>query len=62
MSNPLTLDDFNKRILEPAIQAFEKKTGKTRQQLIAEYDKGLEPHRRVMKWAREMALKNGSAD
>jgi hypothetical protein len=53
----ITLEDYTQRIVEPTIQALEKRTGKTRQQLIREYEAALKPHRRVMAQVRKQALR-----
>lgn len=49
----ITLKDFAERIMEPSVQALEARTGKTRQQLLAEYEAQLEPNRHLMREIRD---------
>ncbi len=44
----MTLKDYAERILEPSIQRLEAKKGKSREQILAENEALLEPHRKVM--------------
>lgn len=48
----MTLEEFNRRILEPSVDKFLAERGQTREEFIAECDHALKPHRAVMHWAR----------
>lgn len=52
-----TPEEFDAQILKSMIKGLEAKTGKNRKQLTAEYDRVLEPHRRLIASVREAALK-----
>ena len=56
----LTLDDFAKQIVEPMVQALEKKLGKSRKELLKQFDRELEPHRRLMEQVRREAGGDGA--
>lgn len=45
---PMTLADYNERILEPAAKALEAKLGKPRHEIIADCERQLQPFHRVM--------------
>lgn len=46
----MTIEEFNKRILEPQVRELERRLGKPAAEIIEDCDKQLEPHRAVMRW------------
>lgn len=52
----ITLDDYVERILEPSIQALERREGLTRRELLTKYERDLAPSRRIMKQVRQEAI------
>jgi hypothetical protein len=45
----ITLKEFADRIIEPMVKALEQREGKTREELLREYEAKLRPVRKILK-------------